>query len=84
VILHEDARDDGVMRMLARLPGAQPDAARADRTRVRCLALAARRAEQARRRQSARRSLGPAVAGGVWLVYLAAMLFDVARWKAMF
>ena len=82
MILHEDAQDDAVMRMLARLPGAQPDASRADRTRIRCHAMAARRVEQAKRRRAARRSL--ALAGGFWIIYLAAMLHDFVQWQSRF
>jgi hypothetical protein len=79
--MRSDDGHDPMLRMLARLPTALPDAARADRLRARCrTAIARRRKEQtAPPPRGAASLLGPVLVGGFCLVYLAAVIHDVWR-----
>ena len=72
--------DDVMVRVLARLPLATPDAARAERTRQRCHAAARRLERAAHRRRELKRVLEPAIVGGFAAIYLAAVAADLLRW----
>lgn len=73
--------NDPIFRRLARLPPATPDPLRTERVRERCLNTIARRARRSpvRRAGFIRRSIESAVVGGFSVVYLAALVLDLAR-----
>ena len=75
--------DDGVLRMLSRLPAAAPDVARAERTRQRCHVAARRQERSAQRRREFRRVLEPVIVGGFSAIYLAVVAMDFLRWHGI-
>lgn len=76
-------QDDGVLRMLSRLPAAAPDVARADRTRQRCHAATRRLERSAQRRREFMRVFEPVIVGGFSAIYLAAVAMDFLRWHGI-
>jgi hypothetical protein len=75
-----DAIDRRLETMLAGLPAATPDAARADRTRARGQARLAGQANRERRRRFVwKQVVAPALVGGFCVVYLAFVLYDAFR-----
>ena len=74
--------NDPMLRALERLPAASPDEARAARVRVRCHAVLERvrqRRERPTRGSTALQIVEAALVGGLCLLYLTAVLHEVAR-----
>ena len=82
----DDPKDLG--RILARLPVAVPDVARAEHVRARCHAALARRQRAADRPGHGigrtERVLAPLLVGGFCLIYLSAVVLDVLRSQGVF
>jgi len=77
---------DPVVHALGRLPSATPDASRAERVRLRCRAVLARRRAAAADPDPAgfaRRVLEPAIACGLGVLYLAVVIHDALRWRGL-
>jgi hypothetical protein len=70
---------DPLVRMLAALPSADPNAARADRLRARCRATLARQRLPRTRRRGPNRFWGPLAAsvGGIYLIEVMRSVLDV-------
>jgi len=74
--------NDPMLRALRHLPDAAPDEARESRVRVRChaaLERVRRRRDRAARGSAGLRIVEAALVGGLCLLYLSAVLHEVAR-----
>ncbi len=74
--------NDSMLRALGRLPGAAPDETREARVRAQCHATLERarlRSERPPRRSAALLVIEAALVGGLCLLYLSAVLHEVAR-----
>jgi len=78
-----DDANGPMLRILARLPAAAPDALRSERVRARCHAVLARRQPREARSGNgvglARRVIEPALVGGFCLCYVSAVILDALR-----
>jgi hypothetical protein len=77
-----DEDRDPILRQLARLPVATPDAARSERVRARCAAALTRRQAAPPRTapvDGLRPLLGLTLVGGVCVVYLSVVIGDALR-----